>query len=368
MHRITGSLLAFIAAGLSAQTTPGGQAWVQAKAAYIKPDSKCDCIRDTPGWAVGLGAWFTARVGGELEFLALDLKSKSGTLKVQEQHLTASGLLDLAPDSPWHPYVRAGLGGSHVPAPYSLGPSGTTRLALLGGLGVQRFFGKMGMASLEVRSMTVQTSEPRGELQVLAGLGLRWGFLPSAPQAAPAAPAPAPMPVQAPPAPEPTPAPEPPPAPKPAPVPEPDPAPQPPPAPLPSKVVLDDAVLHFENGKDLLTPAGVEAIRKVAETLHAFNGPYSLVISGHTSSVGQLAFNKALSLRRARAVARVLVEAGVPGGALETRGEGPDRPLADNATREGQARNRRVEIEIRAGAAEIRHHETGLEDAPAGKK
>jgi outer membrane protein OmpA-like peptidoglycan-associated protein len=130
-----------------------------------------------------------------------------------------------------------------------------------------------------------------------------------------------------------------------------------------AKIVLDEAVLHFANGKTDLPPEGEEAIRKVAASLRRYQGEYSLMVTGYTSSVGPAAFNKALSKRRADAVARVLAEAGLPQAAIKTRGLGPEQPLADNKTKAGQARNRRVEIDVKAsGPVTIQKRETAVSD------
>lgn len=140
--------------------------------------------------------------------------------------------------------------------------------------------------------------------------------------------------------------------------------------PPPARIVLDEARLHFANGKAEVDAEGAEAIQKVAESLKAYQGEYTLVVTGYTSSVGGKAFNKALSKRRADAVAKVLEEAGIPKDRVSTVGAGPDNPVADNATREGQARNRRVEIEVKVkdGHAEVRKTVTGVVDTPAPAK
>lgn len=162
-----------------------------------------------------------------------------------------------------------------------------------------------------------------------------------------------------------------------APPPPPPPAPEPPkevakpvpppPPPPPAKIVLDEAVLHFANGKAELGPDATAAIQKVAEGLKAYPGDYKLEVSGHTSSVGGKALNKALAKRRADAVAKVLVDSGIPAAKVTTVGVGPDKPIADNATKEGQAKNRRVEIDVQVkdGKAEVRKTETGVVDAGA---
>jgi len=141
--------------------------------------------------------------------------------------------------------------------------------------------------------------------------------------------------------------------------------PPPPPPPPPAKIVLDEAVLHFANGKAELGPDAKAAIRKVADGLKAYPGDYSLEVSGHTSSVGGKALNKSLSKLRADAVAGVLMDAGIPASRITTVGAGPDKPIAPNTTRDGQAKNRRVEIDVKIfdGKTEVRKTETSLVEA-----
>ena len=71
-----------------------------------------------------------------------------------------------------------------------------------------------------------------------------------------------------------------------------------------------------------------------------------VAVDGHTDSVGTARANLALSRRRAIAVMRWLVAHGVDERRLEARGFGPRRPIADNKTAEGRAKNRRVEFQI----------------------
>lgn len=70
-------------------------------------------------------------------------------------------------------------------------------------------------------------------------------------------------------------------------------------------------------------------------------------VIGHTDNTGSAAYNYDLSQRRAASVANVLRDGGVPGARLTTIGRGFDQPVASNATVEGRAKNRRVEIIIR---------------------
>jgi len=140
----------------------------------------------------------------------------------------------------------------------------------------------------------------------------------------------------------------------------------PPPPPPPAKIVLDQAVLHFANSKAVLSDEGVAAVQQVAQELKQYPGDYTLVVSGHTSSTGSKAFNKVLSKKRADAVAKVLVDSGIPATSIQTVGYGPDQPLMDNAMAEGQARNRRVEIEVKVkdASVETRTIQTQTQDTP----
>ena len=70
-----------------------------------------------------------------------------------------------------------------------------------------------------------------------------------------------------------------------------------------------------------------------------------VTIEGHTDSFGTVAYNQKLSERRAKSVYDYLAEKGVPASQLNTVGYGKLRPVADNRTREGRAKNRRVELQ-----------------------
>lgn len=352
--------------------------WAQVQVAHLTQENSA-CVKDSAGFGLGVGQWLARpHWGWEASYLHSRLTREGDLWKAGEDHVDASLLYRFWPArTPWIPFLRAGLGASRLQAPLSLSTGSTTRANLMVGLGTQVVLGPQSLATLEFRSTEVRTSTSRQEYQLLAGYGYRWGGRSTA------APAPAPAPVPPPVPPpvaepvKPAPAPEPAPAPVPAPVPEPAPAPvavaEPPaptPAPtLPAKIVLGEAVLHFANNGDQLGEEAVKAIQAVADQLKAFPGEYKLVVSGHTSSLGAKAHNKALSLRRAQSVAKVLVAAGIPEARITAEGQGPDQPVADNRTREGQSRNRRVEIDVKTAAEveKIRTDTTVVDTAAAPK-
>ena len=71
-----------------------------------------------------------------------------------------------------------------------------------------------------------------------------------------------------------------------------------------------------------------------------------IIAVGHTDSVGTDAYNQKLSVRRAESVKAYLVSKGIEKNRVYTEGKGEKQPVADNKTKEGRAKNRRVEIEV----------------------
>lgn len=71
-----------------------------------------------------------------------------------------------------------------------------------------------------------------------------------------------------------------------------------------------------------------------------------LVVEGHTDAIGTDAYNQGLSMRRAEAVYRYLVNKGVPPEIMRTEGYGESKPVADNESESGRAQNRRVELRV----------------------
>ena len=101
--------------------------------------------------------------------------------------------------------------------------------------------------------------------------------------------------------------------------------------------------IHFDTGKADLKPEAKGTIDQIA-TLLKENEGLEVSIEGHTDNVGQPAANKILSEQRAKAVMDAVVGSGVSAARLRAVGWGQEKPVADNRSEEGRAKNRRVEI------------------------
>ena len=112
-------------------------------------------------------------------------------------------------------------------------------------------------------------------------------------------------------------------------------------------LTLSGSVL-FATGKSVLLPAAQTRLDDAAKALK--EDGRSLVIIGHTDSIGADDMNQKLSLARADAVRSYLVKQGVASDRVKAEGAGESQPIADNATAEGRANNRRVEIVIQSSA------------------
>jgi OOP family OmpA-OmpF porin len=133
------------------------------------------------------------------------------------------------------------------------------------------------------------------------------------------------------------------PAPSAAPAPAPKPA-APPPPPAATKVTYA-ADAFFDFNKSVLKPEGKAKLDDLAGKVKGINLEVIIAV-GHTDSVGSDAYNQKLSVKRAEAVKAYLVSKGIEKNRVYTEGKGEKQPVADNKTKEGQAKNRRVEIEV----------------------
>jgi outer membrane protein OmpA-like peptidoglycan-associated protein len=108
---------------------------------------------------------------------------------------------------------------------------------------------------------------------------------------------------------------------------------------------LSGSVL-FEFGKSQLLPTATRVLDEVAEALKDQEAERTIVVEGHTDSVGNDTANQALSQARAEAVRSYLVQRGIHPGRIKAVGKGEAEPVTKNESPEGRAQNRRVEIHI----------------------
>ena len=101
--------------------------------------------------------------------------------------------------------------------------------------------------------------------------------------------------------------------------------------------------IEFDTGKATIKPESEKVLSEVLGMLQAQPG-WKMKVEGHTDSTGTKAGNLALSQKRAESVVSWLVQKGIAQAQLEAAGLGDTKPIADNATDAGRAKNRRVEL------------------------
>jgi outer membrane protein OmpA-like peptidoglycan-associated protein len=111
------------------------------------------------------------------------------------------------------------------------------------------------------------------------------------------------------------------------------------------RVEIDETVL-FEIGKATLLAESQSLLDDVATVLVQHPEVKYVEVAGHTDSTGKAAKNRKLSQDRAEAVRLYLIDKSVAAERLTAKGYGPDKPIADNKTKEGRDKNRRVEFII----------------------
>lgn len=108
---------------------------------------------------------------------------------------------------------------------------------------------------------------------------------------------------------------------------------------------LANRVVTFKSGQTALTSAGRYILDEIAAAMLKLKGRHVEII-GNTDNEGLRVSNISLSLARADAVKAYLTGKGIDESRLSTSGQGPDRPVASNATAEGREKNRRIEFRI----------------------
>lgn len=111
-------------------------------------------------------------------------------------------------------------------------------------------------------------------------------------------------------------------------------------------ITLAAAVL-FEGAKTGLLPRAKGRLDRIADALLKQDPQATILVEGHSDSQGAPKRNQDLSQQRAEAVRDYLVVRGIPADRISAQGFGPNRPVEENVTAEGRARNRRVEIVVK---------------------
>lgn len=108
---------------------------------------------------------------------------------------------------------------------------------------------------------------------------------------------------------------------------------------------LAGRTIQFESGSAVLSASGQAILDQMAAAITKLHDP-TIAIIGNTDNVGERAANIQLSLTRANAAKAYLVSKGIPAATLSVSGQGPDDPIASNATDAGRAANRRTDFHI----------------------
>ena len=117
-------------------------------------------------------------------------------------------------------------------------------------------------------------------------------------------------------------------------------------------LVLGENSVNFETNKSILTSAAKANLDKLIPVFESY-ADTDIVIYGYTDSTGPVDFNQKLSRDRAASVRNYLASKGLSNARFQTKGMGPDDPIASNETVEGRSKNRRVEFTITANAKMI---------------
>ena len=108
-------------------------------------------------------------------------------------------------------------------------------------------------------------------------------------------------------------------------------------------IILDDVLFDFD--KSTIKPEAASILDRLVVFMNE-NKDKKVNLSGHTDSIGTEAYNQKLSERRAASVKSYLTKKGIDASRVSAQGFGETKPIADNKTKEGRAKNRRVEIKV----------------------
>ena len=111
------------------------------------------------------------------------------------------------------------------------------------------------------------------------------------------------------------------------------------------KIEINDKI-YFAYDSDRILPRSYELLDQVAAIIVEHEEIPAIFVEGHTDADGSEEYNRDLSDRRAKSVRQYLIDKGVEPRRLQAQGFGEAQPIADNATEEGKAQNRRVEFRI----------------------
>ena len=103
--------------------------------------------------------------------------------------------------------------------------------------------------------------------------------------------------------------------------------------------------ITFDTDKDTIKSSSKNRLDNAVDVMKRYPD-IRVMVTGHTDSQGSYRHNVDLSQRRAAAVRKYMVDAGIDGKRIETRGVGPDEPISTNDTAEGRSLNRRIEFTI----------------------
>jgi OOP family OmpA-OmpF porin len=108
-------------------------------------------------------------------------------------------------------------------------------------------------------------------------------------------------------------------------------------------IILDDVLFDFD--KSTVKPEAAQILDRLVAFMNE-NKDKRVNLSGHTDSIGTEKYNQGLSERRVKSVQDYVVKKGVDPSRVTGQGFGESKPIADNKTKEGRAKNRRVEIKV----------------------